>query len=102
MQENQIIEFLRAKDFKFIKKLSSGSFGQTILLNDDYINHQFVCKKYIPQEGIAKEDYYENFVNEIKLLHLLYHDNIVRVFNYYLVTLEKPNNLHKIGTLEVI
>jgi len=84
MQENEIIEFLRKKDFKFIQELSNGSFGKTILLKDEYINHQFVCKKYEPLEGIQKEDYYDNFVNEIKLLHLLYHNNIVRIFNYYL------------------
>lgn len=84
MQDNKIIEFLRKKDFKFIQELSNGSFGKTILLEDEYINHQFVCKKYEPLQGIAKEDYYDNFVNEIKLLHLLYHDNIVRIFNYYL------------------
>ena len=57
MQENEIIEFLRKKDFKFIKELSNGSFGKTILLEDDYINHKFVCKKYEPLEGIKKEDY---------------------------------------------
>lgn len=84
MQENKIIEFLRKKDFKFIQELSNGSFGKTILLEDEYINHKFVCKKYEPLEGIKKEDYYDNFVNEIKLLHLLYHNNIVRIFNYYL------------------
>ena len=84
MQENEIIEFLRKKDFKFIQELSNGSFGKTILLKDEYINHKFVCKKYEPREGIKKEDYYDGFVNEIKLLHLLYHNNIVRIFNYYL------------------
>lgn len=84
MQKNEIIEFLRKKDFKFIKELSNGSFGKTILLEDEYIKHKFVCKKYEPLEGIKKEDYYDNFVNEIKLLHLLYNNNIVRIFNYYL------------------
>ena len=84
MNENKIIEFLRKKDFKFIEELGYGSFGKTILIEDEDIKHKFVCKKYKPSEGIKKEDYYSNFVNEIKLLHLLYHKNIVRVFNYYL------------------
>jgi len=84
MKNNETIEFLRKKDFKFIEELSNGSFGKTILIEDEYINHKFVCKKYEPLQGIQKEDYYDNFVNEIKLLHLLYHDNIVRIFNYYL------------------
>tara|TARA_B100001063_G_scaffold241957_1_gene269765 strand:- start:341 stop:577 length:237 start_codon:yes stop_codon:yes gene_type:complete len=30
------------------------------------------------------EEYFDNFKSEIKLLHLLYHKNIVRIFNYYL------------------
>jgi len=84
MNKNKIIEFLRKKDFKFIEELGYGSFGKTILIEDEDIKHKFVCKKYKPQDGIKKEDYYSNFVNEIKLLHLLYHKNIVRVFNYYL------------------
>jgi len=84
MNLNTTIEFLRKKDFKFIKELGSGAFGRTILLKDEYIHHEFVCKKYMPQIGIKKEDYYQNFVDEIKLLHLVYHPNIVRVFNYYL------------------
>lgn len=84
MKQNQTIEFLRKKDFKFIKKLSNGAFGETVLLKDEYLNLDFVCKKYNPLDGISKEEYYKNFVEEIRLLHLLYHRNIVRIFNYYL------------------
>lgn len=84
MKQNQIIEFLRKKDFKFIKKLSNGAFGETVLLKDEYLNLDFVCKKYNPLDGISKEEYYKNFVEEIRLLHLMYHRNIVRIFNYYL------------------
>ncbi len=84
MTKDKLIEFVRKKDFKFVEELSNGSFGKTVLLKDDNINHNFVCKKYEPLKGINKEDYYTHFINEIKLLHLLYHDNIVRIFNYYL------------------
>jgi len=84
LTKNKIIEFIRKKDFKLIEELNSGSFGKTVLLQDDNINHKFVCKKYEPQTGINKKEYYNNFINEIKLLHLLYNDNIVRIFNYYL------------------
>src|SRR5690606_22854966 len=31
-----------------------------------------------------KETYFKYFIDEIKLLHKVYHKNIVRVFNYYL------------------
>ena len=84
MQENSTIEFLRKKDFKFIKKLGNGALGETVLILDEYINYSFVCKKYKPLQGISKEKYFKNFINEIKLMHLLHHNNIVRVFNYYL------------------
>jgi eukaryotic-like serine/threonine-protein kinase len=84
MKHNQIIEFIRKKDFKFIKEIGNGAFGETVLLKDEYLDIDFVCKKYKPIDGVQKEAYFENFVHEIKLLHLLYHRNIVRVFNYYL------------------
>lgn len=80
----EIISFIKQKDYKFIKRLGNGSFGITILVEDETINETFVCKKYQPQLGIDKEKYYKNFLNEIKLLHKLNHNNIVRVFNYYM------------------
>ena len=83
MTKDKVIEFIRSKDFKFIQELGSGAFGKTILLTDEEINHQFVCKKYMPLDFIDKKEFYKNFINEIKLLHLLYHKNIVRIFNYY-------------------
>ncbi len=84
MEPKKIIEFVRQKDFKFIKEIGRGSFGETVLLEDEYIDYEFVCKKYSPFEFIDKEAFYKNFINEIKTLHLLYNRNIVRVFNYYL------------------
>ncbi len=44
----------------------------------------FVCKKYTPFAETHREQLYKNFVREIKLLHQLQHENVVRVFNYYL------------------
>ncbi|MGA1980605.1 MAG: serine/threonine-protein kinase [Sedimentisphaerales bacterium] len=81
---DEIIEFLRKKDFRFIKELGSGACGKTVLLYDDIINEQFVCKKYAPYYEQDKELLFKNFIQEIKLLHLIYHRNIVRVFNYYI------------------
>ncbi len=78
------IEFLRKKDYEHIKDLKSGGCGRTILVRDNYIDELFVCKKYDPYYPEYKEELYKNFVQEIKLMHLLYHKNIVRVFNYYL------------------
>lgn len=78
------IKFIRQKDFKFLKEIGQGALGKTVLLKDEDLDVEFVCKKYKPIDGVPKEQYFKNFITEIKLLHLLYHKNIVRVFNYYL------------------
>lgn len=43
----------------------------------------FVCKKYSPESWIG-DLYFPHFIQEIRVLHLMHHKNIVRVFNYYL------------------
>ncbi len=80
----RIIKFLRKKDFKFIREIGQGGTGRTVLLEDQIINERFVCKKYSPLYEEYRKEFFNNFKEEIKLLHLLYHKNIVRVFNYYL------------------
>jgi eukaryotic-like serine/threonine-protein kinase len=82
--ENNIIEFIRSKDFRFIKNIGQGGTGKTVLLKDEIIDEYFICKKYSPYNDLDKEKYFKNFIDEIKILHLLFHRNIVRVFNYYL------------------
>ncbi len=79
-----IIKFLRRKDFKFLEEIGQGGTGKTILVKDEIIDEVFVCKKYSPFSPEDKEIYYKYFLDEIKILHTLYHKNIVRVFNYYL------------------
>ena len=81
----ETIEFKLIKEFKVIKShLGSGSFGKTKLIKDNSIDELFVCKKYDPQDGIKKEDFYKNFKKEIKLMYNINHPNIVRIYNYYL------------------
>lgn len=80
----EIVRFLRSRDYKLIKELGQGACGKTVLLMDDQIGQRFVCKKYSPYEESEREALFKNFVREIKLLHLLQHNNLVRVFNYYL------------------
>ena len=82
--ENNIIEFIRKKDFEFVKELGQGACGKTVLLHDDIIEENFVCKKYSPVFEQDKESLFWKFVQEIKLLHLVYHLNVVRVFSYYI------------------
>ena len=80
----EIIKFLRQKDFRYIKDIGQGGTGKTVLLKDETIDEMFVCKKYSPYYKSDADKYYTNFLTEIKILHTLFHSNIVRVFNYYL------------------
>ncbi|MDP8211073.1 MAG: protein kinase family protein [Candidatus Stygibacter australis] len=84
LTENEIIKFTRNKDLTFVKYLNRGGFGITVLLRDEEIDTEFVCKKYSPEYESQRSDFYSNFINEIKLMHLLYHRNVVRIFNFYL------------------
>lgn len=87
--DKQIVKFLRRKDFELIEELGRGACGRTVLLDDPIIGERFVCKKYAPMYEELTDELYGSFVEEIKLLHLLNHPNIVRVFNYYLYPEEK-------------
>lgn len=80
----KIVEFLRKKDFVLKRELGSGACGRTVLLYDGVIDEQFVCKKFAPIHESYKAEFFGNFVREIKILHRLNHQNVVRVFNYYL------------------
>lgn len=82
--KKDVIEFVRSKDYKFIKEIGQGGTGKTVLLKDEMIDEFFVCKKYSPFYSIDKEKYFKNFIQEIKILYSLYHKNVVRVYNYYL------------------
>lgn len=84
MKKNSQIQFLRQKDYRYIDDIGQGGTGRTILIEDELINESFVCKKYSPYYEEDKEIYYQYFKNEIKILHRINHNNIVRVFNYYL------------------
>ena len=82
--KGEIINFIRQRDYIWERYLDEGGLGKTALIRDPIINEYFVCKKYEPQSNIDKMEYYENFKNEIKIMHKLFHNNIVRIFNYYL------------------
>ena len=81
---DRIVEFVRKKDLIFVKELGQGACGKTVILHDGVIDEDFVCKKYAPIHELLKQELFANFVREIKLLHILNHPNVVRVFNYYL------------------
>ncbi len=79
------ITFITTKGYEMVDdNLGSGSFGKTVLLRDKSIDELFVCKKYQPQTGLSKEEFYYSFKKEIKLMYKINHPNVVRVYNYYL------------------
>ncbi|MDH5675999.1 MAG: protein kinase family protein [Myxococcales bacterium] len=84
VRSGQIVSFVRKRDYKLVKELGQGACGQTVLLHDDQIDEHFVCKKYVPYAEAHRETLFANFVREVKLLHQVHHENLVRVFNYYL------------------
>ncbi len=79
-----IIPFLRRRDYVFVKALGQGACGETVLLRDDLIDSLFVCKKFAPFDESLRQELFKNFLREIQLLHEVHHQNVVRVFNYYL------------------
>jgi eukaryotic-like serine/threonine-protein kinase len=78
-----LIPFLRRRDYVLVRPLGQGACGETVLLRDDLIDSFFVCKKYSPISEALREELFKNFLREIKLLHEVHHQNVVRVFNYY-------------------
>ena len=79
------VEFIPVKGYDVINdNLGEGSFGKTILIKDSSIDELFVCKKYSPQTGISKKEFFDTFKKEIKLMYQINHPNVVRVFTYYL------------------
>ena len=83
-KEADVISFVRQKDLIFVRELGEGATGKTILLHDDILNQDFVCKKYQPYAESERQALFERFVQEIKPLYLANHPNVVRVFSYYL------------------
>lgn len=83
-QNGDVIPFLKQKEYIMVNNnLGSGSFAKTVLLKDPFIDELFVAKKYEPEYAGIKEEFYKNFLDEIKILYKLNHKNIVRIYNYY-------------------
>ena len=84
LQTGALIEFDRKKHFKYIKPLGSGGTGDTHLFEDETTEMLFAFKKYAPKDTNYIDEYYNRFVDEIKILFQISHPNIVRVYNHYL------------------
>ena len=83
MKDN-IVRFVKSKDYELVEELDRGACGITVKLYDEVIDEIFVCKKYEPYFDEHKETLFKKFIEEIKLLYLINHKNVVRVFNYYI------------------
>jgi serine/threonine-protein kinase len=84
--KGDIIEFVKQRDYVMVNPgLGSGSFGDTVLMQDPFIDELFVAKKYAPKtdNDDEKEKFYQNFLAEIKIMYKLNHRNIARIYNYY-------------------
>jgi serine/threonine-protein kinase len=81
---DDIVAFLRRRDYRMVRELGQGACGKTALLYDEQIDEHFVCKKYVPYSEAHRQELFAGFVREVKLLHKVLHPNVVRVFNYYL------------------
>ncbi len=84
MQYGDVIQFFKPKKYEFIKPLKSGGTGKTLLMQDTTINMKFVCKKYDPEQKEYEEEFYNRFIDEIKIMYSVYNTNIVRIFDYFL------------------
>lgn len=82
--EKKIIPFVRQKDYSLVGNVGVGAIGDVRLLKDEIIDEVFACKKYAPSPFVDGKDFFEYFKKEIKILYLLNHKNIVRVFSYYM------------------
>lgn len=80
----EIVKFLKQKDYLMVNNnLGAGSFGQTVLLQDPFIDELFVAKKYEPYYEDDRKEFYDSFLQEIKIMYKLNHRNVVRIYNYY-------------------
>ena len=84
MEAGQVIKFSKPKYYEFVKALKAGGTGKTLLMRDSTINELFVCKKYDPEQKEYEGEFYNRFVEEIKIMYSVYHNNIVRIYDYFL------------------
>lgn len=83
-KEGEIVDFPTNRKYEFVRALKSGGTGKTILMQDTMLNKFFVCKKYLPMQKQYEKEFYNRFIDEIKIMYAIYDINIVRIFDYYL------------------
>ena len=84
MKKGELVRFQNNKWLKYVKELGNGGTGKTLLFKDEEIDMYFAIKRYSYTNEDYREEYYERFINEIKMLMRVYHPNIARAYYYYL------------------
>lgn len=72
-----------SKHLTYIKPLGEGGNGQTHLFFDEVTKTYFAIKKFAPVSE-NKAELFNRFIDEIKILHNVSHNNICRIYTYYL------------------
>lgn len=80
----EILKFIKTKEFTFVRNIGQGGTGKTVLVKDEITDIDFVCKKYSPYDIDKKSEYFDRFLEEIRIMYLLSHKNVVRIYTYFL------------------
>lgn len=80
LQPDEIVPFVRGQKYRFVKYIGRGALGATVLLRDDILEMDLVCKKYSPQNPAHQDEFFSNFLREMKLMYNVYHESVVRVY----------------------
>lgn len=84
LKNNSILKFAQTKEYVFLKNIGQGGTGKTILVKDKITKYEFIFKKYEPYDENKRDDFFQRFIDEIRIMYPLFHKNIVRIYNYFL------------------
>ena len=86
LEAGKVLNFKASKNFKYMEDLGSRGTGNTRLFKDEETDMLFAIKKYdpSPENETYRVEFYNRFVDEIKILFQISHPNIVRIYDYYL------------------
>ena len=92
-EPGDLVEFNRVKYLRYIRPLGTGGTGDTRLFKDETTDTFFAVKKYAPTVANDIAENYDRFIQEVKILFDISHQNIVRVYNHYLFPEQKTGFL---------
>ena len=81
----------RIKDYILDKSLGKGSFGEVFLTKKEKSSKLYATKK-IPLTHLQNEEFKKYMTNEIKIMKMLQHDNVIKFYDCY----QTENNLYLI------